>query len=104
MAAQPAVSTKAKIRQVESVFGAQNAHMVESLRAAQRAVDRLVVDGFTVHSVDVRDRNPVIWIAPCERCAELTAAAHVTHTHTNGMRTTVMVATVEGCQVQWVAS
>jgi hypothetical protein len=90
--------------QVGKIFGQQNAHVMASLRAAPRAVDRLIVDGFTVHSVEARDRNPVIWIAACERCASLGGAAHVTRTYTLGTRTTVMVATVEGCQVQWVVS
>lgn len=88
---------------VEVLFGAQNAHVMQSMRAAQRAVDRLIADGYTVHSINVRDRRPVIWIAACERCAALDGAAHIVRTHAPGQRQTVMAARIEGCQVQWVA-
>lgn len=87
----------------EALFGAQNAHIMHAMRVAQRAVDQMIADGYTVNSVEVRDRNPVIWIATCARCAELGGAAHIVRTHTLGTRVTVMAVNIGGSQVQWVA-
>ncbi len=84
----------------EQLFGGQNAHMMQSMRATQRAVDWLILHHFTVLSVVVRDRNPVIWIAASARCAQLDGGTHVITDGPKGRRE-VMAATVEGCQVHW---
>lgn len=86
----------------EVLFGAQNAHVMQRMREAQRAVDRLIADGFTVLAVKVRDRNPVIWIEGCARCAELRGVEVASRKGTS--RAQIMAATVEGAQVQWWAA
>ena len=87
----------------EALFGAQNAHILESLRTVDHAVEQLLARGFTVHGIEVRDRRPVVWVAACERCVELGGAAHVIRSQ-SGQRVTVMAAVFEGCQVQWVVN
>lgn len=87
----------------EEGFGQQNAHMLNSLEAAQQCVRRLVGDGFTVHTIEMRDRQPVIWIAPDARCANFKGVARTTRT-TLGTRFIVMTTTIDGCYVQWIGN
>lgn len=87
----------------EAVFGAQNAHVMHRMREAQRAVDWLIAKGFTVLSVKVRDRNPVIWIEGSSLCESLEGGVHVVK-GAGAEREVVMAASVEGAQVQWRAS
>ncbi len=87
----------------EESFGQQNAHMLNSIAAAERCERRLMADGFTVHTIEMRDRQPVIWIAPDARCAKFDGVARTTRT-TLGTRFTVMTTTIDGCYVQWIGN
>ena len=87
----------------EKDLGQQNAHMLNSIAAAERCVRRLVNDGFTVHTIEMRDRQPVIWIAPDARCANFEGVVRLART-TLGTRFTVMTTTIDGCYVQWIGN
>lgn len=78
----------------------QNDHILDRMQQAELAVEQLVARGFTVLSVKVEDRNPLIWIQHSARCNQLDGGVHVITQGPRG-REEVMAATFEGCQVQW---
>lgn len=87
----------------DAIYGIQNTHVLKGIAAVERCVERLARDGFVVHSVEVRYSQPVVWIAPDARATALNGVAHTTRTRL-GTSITVMTATLEDCQVQWVGN
>lgn len=84
----------------EECFGVQNVHILRNLSAAQRGVEWLVVNGFTVVEAKLGARRPVIEIQTCAQCDSLVGAMKMKVATANGP-VQVMAAVVEGCQIQW---
>ena len=82
------------------LIGEQNLHMLNALALVRCCVGRLVRDGFTVISIHVEQRKPVIWIQRCARCEDLNGAVMIRRHDAVGAES-VMVAPLDGCQVQW---
>lgn len=81
-------------------IGEQNVHMLNALALVRCCVGRLVRDGFTVVSIHIEQRKPVIWIQRCALCNELNGAAMISRPAVGGTEN-IMVAPLDGCQVQW---
>lgn len=81
-------------------LGEQNLHMLNTLALVRCCVGRLVRNGFTVVSIHIEQRKPVIWILRCAQCDELKGAAMITRRGRFGVER-IMVAPLDGCQVQW---
>lgn len=79
---------------------AQSYHVYGSMVAAHQCVARLMREGFTVLAVHVGNRNPRIVIQSSARCERLRGAVAIRMCARDG-RQSVMVAELEGCQVQW---
>lgn len=87
--------------QVQPVVNdAQNTHVRASLDRVQRCADALMRDGFTVLGIEIKNRNPIIWIQPSARCARLSGEMMIRSCNIRGHEH-VMVALIEGCQAQW---
>lgn len=91
------------VHPIAAARNAQNEHIASRLEAARQAVAWLGREGFTVISVQVRNRNPVIWIEGCAHCARLDGGVH-TIRGSGVERETVMAAVVMDCEVHWRAS
>lgn len=85
---------------VHDTIGEQNVHMLNALALVRCCVGRLVREGFTVISINIEQRKPVIWIQCCARCDELKGAAMISRPAAFGTEN-IMVALLDGCQVQW---
>ncbi len=81
-------------------IGEQNCHMLDALTLAQMCAAKLIREGFTVLSVHVEHHRPVVWIQNCAWCGELEGAMRIRRPGPFGPEQ-VMVALLEGCQVQW---
>lgn len=81
---------------------AQNRHVLDQLSRAYRCALHLTDAGFTVLSVHIECRRPVLWIQHAPACAHLGGVWIVHHPTPRGAER-VMVAVIEGCQVQWMA-
>lgn len=79
---------------------AQSSHIVGSLATATKCVQRLVREGFTVLSVHVGCRNPVIVIQPSPRCERLRGGVAMIASTARG-RKQLMATSFEGCEVMW---
>lgn len=85
----------------QSVAGvAQNTHILDQLDSAWAAVDALVRDGFTVLSVVINGRQPVICIQACARCDLLNGKWFRVEPARDGNLVSWQ-ATILGAQVQW---
>lgn len=82
-------------------IGKGNSHILDTLTVAYRAALKLAEDGYTVQSVEVSGRNPIIWVLSSRRCDKLGGVATVIRGRANG-REIVMAAKVHGAQVQWL--
>lgn len=85
---------------VHDSIGEQNVHMLNALALVRCCVGRLVREGFTVISVNIEQRKPVLWIQRCARCDDLNGAAMISRRDAVGAES-IMVAPLDGCQVQW---
>jgi hypothetical protein len=82
-------------------IGEHNAHMLDHIACAQLAAAKLIREGFTVLSLHVEHHRPVIWIQNCAWCGELEGAVMISRPGPFGPER-IMVAVIEGCQVQWI--
>lgn len=82
-------------------FGEQNAHILNALEKIDICVQNLIRKGFTVHSVEVQETYPVVWIAPEARCVELGGTAQTIRVR-DGQQIRVMATALDGCMVQWI--
>lgn len=78
----------------------QEAHIRRSLVSINRCTERLLREGFIVLGVHVENRNPRVVIQHSGRCNRLQGAMAIRTRDARGTRE-IMVAEVEGCQVQW---
>lgn len=79
----------------------QNDYIAHQVEKVATAVPALAAQGFTVLSVHIAERNPVIWVQRSPRCERLKGAWRVLRAVGQG-REAVMAAPYEGCQVQWL--
>lgn len=77
-----------------------NEHVLGGLWQADAGVKWLVQNGYTVLSVEIGARNPLIWIANCSACQRLDGVMVIRQSGERGIER-VMAALVAGCQVQW---
>ncbi|HID48852.1 MAG TPA: hypothetical protein EYP40_04415 [Chromatiales bacterium] len=82
-------------------MASQNDHILSSTAAAHRCALKLAEDGYTVLSVLIEHRNPVVWVQNCAKCSRLRGASMVRRMGPLG-RETIMATQLHGCQVQWV--
>lgn len=75
-------------------------HVLDRLYQAEVAVEWLVKNKFTVLSVEVSGRNPIIWIANSSANTRLSGVMVIRQSSERGIER-VIAAIVEGCQVQW---
>lgn len=80
-----------------------NDFILGRLHAAEVCVKWLKERGFAILSVEIAGRNPVVWIQNSSRCQQLSSALLIRRQGLYGTQR-VMVAVVEGCQVQWKTS
>ncbi len=79
----------------------QNEHILATSADAHRCAMKLKEDGFSVLSIHIESRNPVVWIQLCNKCNKLRGATKVKCNTPEGMQTTMAVS-LHGCQVQWI--
>ena len=79
----------------------QNEHILATSTDAHRCAMKLKEDGFSVLSIHIENRNPIVWIQSCDRCNKLRGATKVKRHTAAGMQTTMAIS-LHGCQVQWI--
>ncbi len=79
----------------------QNRLMVERMLYVRNALDWLMCEGYTVLSVHIETRNPLIQIQSCKQCERLQGATKIRRNGSTG-RETVMASLINFCQVEWV--
>lgn len=78
----------------------QNEHIIASGHIVRACVAWLIAHGYTVLGYAVENRRPVVTIQHSPLCEQLGGAQSVQRPHAGAMES-VMVAVVQGCQVQW---
>lgn len=81
-------------------FNEANRHIGRGLNNSIAALYHLQDHGCTVLSVELGQRNPVLWI---ERPSQFLQGSVFSRVVCNGKVTTTYVARVHGCEVRWEA-
>ncbi|MBA1443782.1 MAG: hypothetical protein M3H12_02620 [Chromatiales bacterium] len=82
-------------------IGHGNAQMLNLLTDAYRAAMDLSDQGYQLLGVRVGDRNPVVRIKGSRHCRHLHGAVKTICGSGAGQRTTTMVTTHRGAQIEW---
>jgi|GEM_PF-6759306 len=82
-------------------IGAQNAHLLNSVTDAYRAMLDLAEQGFTVLDVQIGLRNPIITIQGGRRCRRFRSAVRMIRGRGDGRRCITMTTLHKGAQVEW---
>lgn len=85
---------------ITSIYGKQNADMLEGAATVYSVILDLMQQGFTVLDFAIRNGKPVIHIQAEKRCNVLDSGTRITRPTQNGQET-VKTALVKGCQVEW---
>lgn len=78
----------------------QNAHINAAVHSVAHCVETLIERGFTVLSIAVEGRRPIVWIQHTAHCRHLTGAWYRVEQATQGCVYTWQ-ADLDGCRVQW---
>ncbi len=79
----------------------QNRLIVDQMLYVRNALDWLISEGYTVLSIHLETRNPLIQIQSCKHCDQLQGATKIRRNGSTGREIT-MATSVCFCQVEWV--